>query len=101
MHNGSHLLSLEQRRTFQLLGLMILQKINPNNLRIAPRQTRGADHEQFLVERYDNLKYKNSAYYKGAVLWKLLPHDIATSESMFQFKKSLKSRYKTFVDVLS
>ena len=101
MHNRSHLLSLEQRRTFQLLGLMYSHKNNPNNLQIAPKQTRGADRDQFLLERYNNLKYKNSAYYKGAELWKLLPLDIANSDSIFQFKKSLKTRYKTYVDVLS
>ena len=100
MHNRSHLLSLEQRRTFQLLGLMYLQKNNPNNLSIAPRPTRGADRDQFLLERYNNMKYKNSAYYKGAELWKLLPLDIATSDSIFQFKKNLKTNYSTFVDVL-
>ena len=46
------------------------------------------------------MKYKNSAYYKGAELWKLLPLVIATSDSTFQFKKNLKTNYNTFVDVL-
>ena len=101
MHKRSHLLSLEQRRTFQLLNLMYMHKNNPQNLRIAPRQTRGADRQQFNIERYNNLKYKNSPFYKGAELWNLLPLDIVTSESIYQFKKSLKNRYKTYVDTLA
>ena len=72
MHKKSNLLSLEQRRTFQLLNLMYLHKQDVNNLRIPPRQ--------------------------GVELWKLLPQDIATSDSIHQFKKLLKSRYKDFVD---
>ena len=42
MHKKSNLLSLEQRRTFQLLGLMYLHKHDVANLRIPARQTRGA-----------------------------------------------------------
>ena len=101
MHKKLNLLSLEQRRTFQLLGLMFLHKSNPRNLRIPARQTRGATRDQFAVERYNNLKYKNSPYYKGSELWKQLPMDIATSDSVFQFKKCLKIRYKTYVDTLA
>ena len=70
MHRRSHLLSLDQRRTLQLLNLMYLHKHNRRNIRIAPRNTRGADREQFVIERYNNLKYKNSPFYKGAQLWK-------------------------------
>ena len=71
MHKRSNLLSLEQKRTFQLLNLMYLHNNNPQNLGVAPRVTRGADRDQFYVERYNNIKYKNSPFYKGAELWKL------------------------------
>ena len=101
MHKKSQLLSLDQRRTLQLLNLMYMHKNNPYNLRVAPRQTRGADRQQFKVERYNNLKYKNSPFYKGAEFWNLLPLNIITSDTIFQFKKSLKTRYNTYVDVLS
>ena len=98
MHKKSNLLSLEQRRTFQLLGLMYLHKHDVANLRIPARQTRGAGQTQFHVERYNVCKYKNSLFYKGADLWNLLPHDIASSDSIHQFKTLLKSRYRDFVD---
>ena len=98
MHKKSNLLSLELRRSFQLLNLMYLHKHDVRNLRIAARPTRGAMRGQFYVEKYNNLKYKNSPFYKGADLWKQLPPDISTSDSIYQFKKAMKSRYKDFVD---
>ena len=51
-----------------------------------------------LSAMYNNLKYKNSPFYKGVELWNLLPLDIATSDSLFQFKHSMKKKYKTFCD---
>ena len=63
--------------------------------------TRAADRDNFVIERYNNLKYKNRPFYKGANLWSLLPIDIALSQSIFEFKKSLKNRYTTYVDTLS
>ena len=101
MYRRANLLSLEQRRTFQLLLLMYTHKDSGVNLRVAPRNNRAAARDQFHTERYNNLKYKNSPLYKGAELWKLLPVDIITSDSLFQFKKGLKEKYKTFVDPLS
>ena len=71
MHVKANLLSLEQRRTQQLLHLMYMHKRNPVNLIPAVRNTRAADREQFHVERYSNCKYKNSPFYKGVELWKL------------------------------
>ena len=100
MHQKAHLLSLDQRRVFQLMGLMFLHRKNPRNIRIPARNTRGANRDQFVVERYNNLKYKNSPFYKGSELWQHLPLDIVTSDSIFSFKKCLKNRYKTYVDEL-
>ena len=54
------------------------------NLIVPPRNTRAATRDQFYVERYKNIKYKNSPFYKGAELWKLLPMDIITSGSLFE-----------------
>ena len=101
MHRRSNLLSLDQRRTLQLLNLMHLHKANCKNIAIPPRNTRAADRDNFVIERYNNLKYKNSPFYKGANLWSLLPIDIARSQSIYEFKKSLKNRYTTYVDTLS
>ena len=99
MHKRANLLSLEQRRSLQLLGLMYLHKDDDRNLMLVNRHTRAADRIQFHVERYNNCKYKNSPSYKGLELWKLLPGEIAASDSIFQFKHALKSRYKTYVNI--
>ena len=100
MHRKANLLSLEQRRTFQLLSLMYNHKSCRLNLIVPPRNTRAANRDQFYVERYNNTKYKNSPFYKGAELWKLLPLDIATSDSLFQFKQYLKRQYTIYNNTL-
>ena len=101
MHNRAHLLSLEQRRTFQLFSLMYMHKNNPVNLRPIVRNTRAADRDQFYIERYANCKYKNSPFYKGVEFWALLLHDIADSDTLYQFKQSLKKRYCKYDNSLS
>ena len=101
MHKKANLLSLEQRRTFQLLSLMYLHKNNPANLRQLARNTRAADRDQFYVERFSNCKYKNSPFYKGASLWALLPNELLNCDTLFQFKQSLKKRYRKYDNTLS
>ena len=77
---------------------MYLHKNNVDNMRILNRNTRTARREHFHVERYNNNKYKNSPFYKGAELWDLLPSYITESESIFQFKQNLKRGYVNYCD---
>ena len=63
-------------RIFKLLSLMFLHRKNPRNIIIPARNHRGANRDQFVVERYNNLKYKNSPFYKGSELWQQLPLDM-------------------------
>ena len=100
MHTKANLLSLEQRRTIQLLSLMYMHKNNPVNLRPVMRNTHAADRDQFYVERFSNYKYENSRFYKRAELWKLLPNDIITNDTLYQFKQTLKTRYKKYDNTL-
>ena len=100
IHTKANLLSLEQRRTIQLLSLMYMHNNNPVNLRPVMRNTRAADRDQFYVERFLNYKYKNSRFYKRAELWKLLPNDIITSDTLYLFKQTLKTRYKKYDNTL-
>ena len=95
MHKKANLLSLEQRRTFQLLSFMYIHKGYRMNLIVPPRNTRAAARDQIYVERYNNTKYKNNSFYKGAELWKLLPIEIASSDSLFQFKQHIQRQYRT------
>ena len=95
MHIKANLLSLTQRRCVQLLGLMYNHSKNPEHLRVYIRNTREADHIVFRVERYENMKYKNSPYYVGSELWSDLPLDVVHSPTLQQFKLALKKLYKT------
>ena len=99
MHHNSHLLSLDQRRKIQLLSLMFIHKKNHNVQRPVNRLTRGADRYKFYIERYNNVKYKNSPYYKGSELWDTLPLSTVQCDTLFEFKQHLKKRYPIFLDV--
>ena len=96
MHVKAKLLSLTQRRNIQLLGLMYEHSKNPANLRVYIRNTREADRNVFHVERYQNLKYKNSPYFVGCELWNNLPLDVIHSPTVQQFKIALKKLYKKY-----
>ena len=69
MHRRAKLLSLEHRRQVQLLNLMLIHKSRHDNVRrLHARNTRAANVYSFTRERYHNNKYKNSPFYKGALL---------------------------------
>ena len=99
MHREASLLSLDQRRKFQLLALMFIHKTNHNVRRPFNRATRGADRFQFYLERYNNVKYKNSPYYKGSLLWDALPLTTIDCDTLYEFKKHLKKMYVIYLDV--
>ena len=74
MHNQAKLLSLEQRRRKQLLYLMFIYKNRHDDIRrVHARNTRGANVYSFVREKYNNVKFKNSPYYKGSLIWDSLP----------------------------
>ena len=91
MHNQANLLSLDQRRQKQVLLLLFIY-INRHidARRVYPRNTRPANIHSFVRERYNNVKYKNSPYYKGSLLWDTLPASARLSLNIMDFKKSLK-----------
>ena len=96
LHNEAKLLSLEQRRNIQLLSLMYSHKDNLDVRRVPNRDTRAAIRYKFYTERYNNIKYKNSPYYKGAALWDMLPLATIECESIFELKKCLRAGFKTY-----
>ena len=100
MHNRAKLLSLEQRRQKQLLSLMFIYKQRFTVARIHERVTRGAGIFSFVRERYNCVKYKNSPYYKGSILWDGLPNDVKNSQTLLEFKKHLKRLYRIYDDTM-
>ena len=55
----------------------------------------------FVRERYNCVKYKNSPYYKGSIIWDNLPVIVRNSMSLTVFKKHLKNIYSRYCDSLS
>ena len=101
MHRQAKLLSLEQRRRKQLLSLMFIYKNRHEDIRrVHARNTRGADVYSFIRERYNNVKYKNSPYYKGSLLWDSLSVEARRSVSSLDFKKSIIQLYRHYDPVL-
>ena len=100
MHQRANLLSLEQRRQKQVLFLMFMYKERHENVRrVYPRNTRAAHVYSFVQERYHNVKYKNSSYYKGSLLWDTLPVDTRRCMNILDLKKSIKQIYSKYDDV--
>ena len=102
MHNRSNLLSLEQRRQKQLLCLMFIYKNRHIDIRrIHGRNTRAAGVYSFTRERYHNVKYRNSPFYKGALLWDTLPVNARQCLTIIEFKKHLANVYTQYEDIMS
>ena len=79
---------------------MYIHKRNPVNLMPVIRNTRATDRDQFHVERYSNLKYKHSPFYKGVEIWKGLPNNIVSCDTLYQFKIELKVLFKQYANTL-
>ena len=90
------LASLDQRRIIQLLSLMFNHKARHNARRPVARQTRNAERYTFYKECYNNVKYKNSPYYKGSETWDTLPRATIDCDNIYVFKKLVKKMYSTF-----
>ena len=102
MHARANLLSLEQRRHIQVLCLMFMYKNRHYDVRrVHNRRTRAAELYSFIRERYNCTKYRTSPYYKGSLLWDVLPVEAKRTESLLEFKKCLKKVYKTYDDIMS
>ena len=96
LHGEAKLLSLEQRRIIKLLSLMYNHKNCLNVRRPMARNTRNADRFIFYTELINNVKYKNSPYYKGAEMWNHLPRVTIDCDSIYEFKKCLKKLYRAY-----
>ena len=97
LHAEAKLSSLDQRRIVQLLLLMYNHKARHNVRRPVVRLTRNAERYTFHTERYNNVKYKNSPYYKGSTIWDTLPRAIVDCDNVFEFKKSVKKNLFTLI----
>ena len=97
MHRQAKLLSLEQWRPKQLLSLMYLYKIRHDDIRrVHVRNMRGAYVYSFERERYNNVKYKNSPYYKGSLIWDTLQILMRRLDNIQDFKMELLTIFQHY-----
>ena len=100
LHREACLVSLEQRRKSQLLGLMYVYKNGHNVERIFARNTCQRDRYHFITDTYQSGKYQNSPYFKGTVLWDSLPADIILLPTLIEFKTKIKRLFSPFNGLL-
>ena len=94
IHKRSNLVSLEQRRCIQLLSLLHVHgTMNPEVIHVPPRNTRAANIKKYKTGKYENVKYRNSPYYKAAKLWDTLPNDIKNIATTAELKGLLKKHF--------
>ena len=97
MHNLAHLLSLDQRWQKQVLFLMfIYQNRHVEARRVYPRNTGAANAYSFVREKYNNVKYKNSSYYKGSLSWDTLTATTRLCLNITDFRNSLICIYSKY-----
>ena len=100
LHNEFRILSLEQRRHVQLLKLLFARSKKQMYLKLPTRPTRGNVKVKFSIMSRATTKYLNSPFLRGTVLWDILPVETQKVESMYEFKKLMKLRFKQYVDLL-
>ena len=100
LHNEFKIISLEQRRQVQLLKLIFVRSKNQTYLKVSVRETRGNVKVKFDIMSRTTTKYLNSPFLRGTVLWDKLPVETQKAESMYEFKRLLKPRYKQYEDLL-
>ena len=69
--------------------------------RVPNRRIRAADNFSFVREQYNNVKYKNSPYYKGSLIWDTLPPVAKQCTTISEFKKCLKTVYNAYNENMS
>ena len=101
IHHEASLVSLEQRRKCQLLSLMYVYKNYHNVERVFARATCQGNRFHFITDTYQSGKYQKSPYFKGTVLWDLLPGDTILLPTLDEFKTRLKLFFSPFNELLS
>ena len=101
MHREASLVSLEQRRTVQLLGLMYVHKGFSNVERVFARNTRQGHRYNFRTENDQSSKYKSSPYFKGSTMWDKLPLDVIRAPTLCEFRIKKRRIFTPFNEKLS
>ena len=101
MHYEMGLISLEQRRSIQLLKLMFVRSKKPGNLKIPVRLLRGNSKPKFKLMSKCSGKYINSPLYRGSILWDQLEENIQKSCTIKEFTKAICGKNRVYKDLLN
>ena len=101
MHNEMGLISLEQRRSIQLLKLMYARSKKVECLKMPVRTLRGNCKIKFKLMSKCSGKYMNSPLYRGSILWDQLEESIQKSCTITKFTKSVCHKNKEYKDMLN
>ena len=96
LHAKCKMVSLEQRRRKQLLGLMYLLSKDASFLHVPGRITRSADKIVFKVPTKIRPVYERSPYYIGSLLWNELPQATQEANCIVEFKKIIGRMNRTY-----
>ena len=77
-----------------LLGPMYIYKNCRNVEHVFARNTFQGNRFHFITDNYQSVKYKNSSYFKGTLLWNSLPDDLLLLESLDELKAYIPLRRK-------
>ena len=100
LHHEMGLISLEQRRSIQLLKLLFVRSKNIEYLKIPCRALRGNCKVKFKLMTRCSGKYMNSPLYRGSVLRDQLEEGIQKLPTVPIFNKALCNRNKEYTDLL-
>ena len=100
LHAKCKLISLEQRRSKQLLRLIYLLSKGEKFLHMPGRLTRNANKIIFKVPTRITPLYGCSPYYMGTMLWNALPQATQESNSKFEFKRVIDRTNRTYKNLL-
>ena len=93
MHNRAHLLSSDQRREIELLGLIYSHKGNPDNMKIPIRNT---ERQIGKPLRLSGIRIISTRIVHVVKVLKTLPLNLTRSECITQFKMEMRRLYSRF-----
>ena len=101
LHCEMGLLSLEQRRTVQLLKLMYNRSKKIECTKKPVRLLRGNCKTKFKLMTKCSSKYMGSPLYRGSILWDQLPSCVQKVPTVSEFAKAINNRNQAYNDHLT
>ena len=79
---------------------MYNMSLDQNNRKVCVRYLRSNEKYIFKTDSKIGTKYQHSAHYLGTLLWNDLPKEVQFAETVYEFKKLVKRRYRKYENLL-